>query len=138
MRPRSLRDRFAVRGRVRFLRRGPNGRTAVREQPLVVRIFFSHDRTSNAGPDDSPGDPDAGKLAITLDGNRWTVVTSASIGALDHNLAAVSAAAPKDAWAVGSFLPPSGDGTVLRTLGVNEPSRPSAPDANLRLHWNSG
>jgi hypothetical protein len=54
---------------------------------------------------------------VDLSGSGWTVVPSASIGTLDHNLAAVAAASSKDAWVVGSFLPPSGDGTVLQTLG---------------------
>jgi hypothetical protein len=62
------------------------------------------------------GAPVAGP-AVTLEGDRWTVVPSPSIGTFDHNLAAVSAASKSDAWAVGSFYPPSGDGTVLQTLG---------------------
>jgi hypothetical protein len=55
--------------------------------------------------------------AVSLEADKWTVVPAASIGTLDHNLASVSAASPTDAWAVGSFYPPSGDGTVLQTLG---------------------
>lgn len=55
--------------------------------------------------------------AVTLDVDKWTVAPSAAIGTLDHNLASVSAASPSDAWAVGSFLPPAGAGTVLQTLG---------------------
>jgi hypothetical protein len=54
---------------------------------------------------------------VDLSGSGWIVVPSASIGTLDHNLAAVAAASSTDAWTVGSFLPPSGDGTVLQTLG---------------------
>jgi hypothetical protein len=54
---------------------------------------------------------------VNLNASGWAVVPSASIGTLDHNLAAVAAASTKDAWAVGSFLPPSGGGTVLQTLG---------------------
>jgi hypothetical protein len=54
---------------------------------------------------------------VDLGGSGWSVVPSASIGTLDHNLAAVAAASTDDAWVVGSFLPPSGGGTVLQTLG---------------------
>jgi hypothetical protein len=36
--------------------------------------------------------------------NGWQQVPSPSIGSLDNNLAAVSAASPTDAWAVGDFL----------------------------------
>ena len=54
---------------------------------------------------------------VDLGGSGWTVVPSASIGTMDHNLAAVAAASTTDAWAVGSFLPPSGDGTILQALG---------------------
>jgi hypothetical protein len=54
---------------------------------------------------------------VHLNNKSWDVVPAATIGTLDHNLAAVSAGSQNDAWAVGSFLPPSGDGTVLQTLG---------------------
>jgi hypothetical protein len=62
------------------------------------------------------GPPTVGS-PVTLEGDHWTVVPSASIGTLDHNLASVSAASLDDAWVVGSFYPPDSDGTVLRTLG---------------------
>ena len=65
----------------------------------------------------SPAGPGTKGPVVDIDGSGWTVVPGASIGTLDHNLAAVSAASPSDAWAVGSFLPPSGDGTILQTLG---------------------
>jgi hypothetical protein len=65
----------------------------------------------------SPTGPGTQGPIVGLSGSGWTVVPSASIGTLDHNLAAVSAASRNDAWVVGSFLPPSGGGTVLQTLG---------------------
>jgi hypothetical protein len=65
----------------------------------------------------SPTGPGTKGRAVDLSGSGWRMVASASIGTLDHNLAAVSAASEEDAWAVGSFLPPSGGGTVLQTLG---------------------
>jgi Phosphoesterase family len=65
----------------------------------------------------SPTGPGIKGSVVDLGGSGWILVPSASIGTLDHNLAAVSAASRKDAWAVGSFLPPSGGGTVLQTLG---------------------
>jgi hypothetical protein len=46
----------------------------------------------------------------------WQVVPSATIGHLDNNLAAVSAASPNDAWAVGNYYR-SSDPTVFENLG---------------------
>jgi hypothetical protein len=65
----------------------------------------------------SPTGPGTKGPPVNLAGSGWNVVPSAAIGTLDHNLAAVAAASSKDAWAVGSFLPPAGGGTVLQTLG---------------------
>jgi hypothetical protein len=78
--------------------------------PPLVSPPNGTDTVSAAGPGTKGN-------VVDLSGSGWTVVPSASIGTLDHNLAAVAAASSKDAWAVGSFLPPSGDGTVLQTLG---------------------
>jgi hypothetical protein len=38
---------------------------------------------------------------------------------MDNVLASVSAGSATDAWAVGEFYPPAGDGTILNTLGVH-------------------
>jgi Phosphoesterase family len=65
----------------------------------------------------SPTGAGAAGPVVHLHGKDWSVVPPATIGTLDHNLAAVSAGSADDVWAVGSFLPPSGDGTVLQTLG---------------------
>jgi hypothetical protein len=67
------------------------------------------------------------------------LVPSATIGTLDHNLAAVSAASNTDAWAVGSFLPPSGDGTVLQTLGEHFDGKQwtAFPLPNVGINLNS-
>jgi len=48
-------------------------------------------------------------------GGDWQVVPSPSIGNLDNNLAAVSAASPTDAWAVGDYYN-SNDPNVLKNL----------------------
>jgi hypothetical protein len=52
------------------------------------------------------GSPVKGK-PVTLTGSGWSVVPSPSIGILDNNLAAVSAGAANDVWAVGSYVPSS-------------------------------
>jgi hypothetical protein len=65
----------------------------------------------------SPAGPGTKGPVVNLNGPGWSVVPAASIGTLDHNVAGVAAASTDDAWAVGSFLPPSGDGTILQTLG---------------------
>ena len=58
----------------------------------------------------------AGKAAgaVSLTGTGWSVVPSYSFGSLDNVLAGVSAASATDAWAVGSYYPPSSN--VLATL----------------------
>jgi hypothetical protein len=58
----------------------------------------------------------AGKQAATatLGGSGWSVVPSYSFGSLDNVLAGVSAASATDAWAVGTYYPPSSG--VLATL----------------------
>jgi hypothetical protein len=53
-------------------------------------------------------------------GSGWQVVPSPSIGNLDNNLAAVSAASPSEAWAAGTYYP-QGSPNVL---------------ANIAAHWN--
>jgi hypothetical protein len=82
--------------------------------PALPPPFASPPNGTNAATETGPG---VAGDAVTLDGDHWTVVPSPSIGTFDHNLAAVSAASISDAWAVGSFYPPDGDGTVLRALG---------------------
>jgi hypothetical protein len=76
---------------------------------------------------------------VDLHGGGWEVVPSASIGTLDHSLAGVSAASANDAWVVGNYLPPSGDGTVLQTLGEHfDGERWTAyPLPNVGLNLNS-
>jgi hypothetical protein len=81
--------------------------------PALPPPFASPPNGTNAVSDGGPG---VAGPAVTLEGDKWTVVPSASIGTFDHNLAAVSAASLNDAWAVGSFYPPASDGTVLRAL----------------------
>jgi hypothetical protein len=88
----------------------PSGSSDV---PRLPAPFASPPNGTNAV---SATGPAVAGAPVTLEGDRWTVVPSASIGTLDHNLAAVSAASLSDAWAVGSFYPPDSDGTVLRTL----------------------
>jgi hypothetical protein len=62
------------------------------------------------------GTPVAGP-AIDPDAAGWTVVKSPTIPPFDNVLASVSAGSSKDAWAVGEFYSPTGDGTVLNTFG---------------------
>jgi Phosphoesterase family len=64
------------------------------------------------------GAPTAGDT-VSLKGKGWNVVPSPSIGDFDNVLAAVAAASSHDAWAVGAFYPPSGNGNVLNALGLH-------------------
>jgi hypothetical protein len=57
------------------------------------------------------GNPVKGK-PVTLSGSGWSVVPSPNIGNFDNNLAAVSAGAASDVWAVGSYLPMSNNGVL--------------------------
>lgn len=56
-----------------------------------------------------------GKPVSLGGGGEWQVVPSPSIGNLDNNLAAVSAASASDAWAVGDYN--SNNPNVLENLG---------------------
>jgi hypothetical protein len=57
-----------------------------------------------------------GKPVTLGQGNEWEVVPSPSIGNLDNNLAAISAASARDAWAVGDYYN-SNNPFVLENLG---------------------
>ena len=57
-------------------------------------------------------------LILHWNGTTWTRVASPNPGAF-HHLEAVTALSPRDAWAVGDYVPP------------NSPS-----DKTLILHWN--
>jgi hypothetical protein len=62
-----------------------------------------------------PGNPVKESPVTLRPGSDWQVVRSPSIGNLDNNLAAVSAASPTDAWAVGDYYD-SNDPNVLKNL----------------------
>jgi hypothetical protein len=86
----------------------------------------------------SPAGAGVAGPTVHLNSKSWDVVPAATIGTFDHNLAAVSAGSQNDAWAVGSFYPPSGDGTVLQTFGEHfDGARWTAfplPDVGLNLN----
>jgi hypothetical protein len=54
---------------------------------------------------------------VTVGGSGWKVVPSPSLTNVDNVLASVSAASPRDAWAVGTYYPNEKDAAVLQTLG---------------------
>ena len=54
-----------------------------------------------------PGGSPAKGMAVSLTGSGWHQVPSPTIGNSDNNLAAVSAGAANDVWAVGSYYAPS-------------------------------
>jgi hypothetical protein len=84
---------------------------------LPPALVPAPDGTDTVSP---TGAPAPGASASLSHSNAWQLVPSPSIGTLDNNLAAVSAASAQDAWAVGNFYRP-GNPEVLQTLG---------------LHWN--
>jgi hypothetical protein len=51
-------------------------------------------------------------------GGAWQAVPTPDLSTLDNDLAGVSAASPTDAWAVGTYYPPSNP-EVLSTLGMH-------------------
>jgi hypothetical protein len=59
-----------------------------------------------------------GKQASLTSGNEWQAVPTPNLSTLDNDLAGVSAASPTDAWAVGTYYPPSNP-EVLSTLGMH-------------------
>jgi hypothetical protein len=90
--------------------------TGAKDVPVLPAAFTPAPNGTNTPS--ATGSPTAGDK-VSLGAKGWNVVASPTIGNMDHNLASVSAASSRDAWAVGSFLPPSGDGTILNTLGLH-------------------
>jgi hypothetical protein len=80
--------------------------------PVLPGPFTPPPNGTNAVSAQGPGS--AGK-PVSLTGSGWSVVPSPNIGNFDNNLAAVSAGSANDAWAVGSYLPPSNT-TVLAAM----------------------
>ena len=88
----------------------PTGSTST---PTLPAAFTpAPDGTDSVSPTGNP----VKESPVTLpQGGDWQVVPSPSIGTLDNNLAAVSAASPTDAWAVGDYYNPN-EPNVLKTL----------------------
>jgi hypothetical protein len=74
--------------------------------PLNVPDLPAAATVATSGADDVSvgGTPVAGPAVAGTCAPGWRVVPSPSIGRLDNNLAAISAASPSDAWAVGDYL----------------------------------
>jgi len=66
------------------------------------------------------GSPVSGKTTALSCGSGWSVVPSPSIGNLDNNLAAVSAASANDSWAVGDYYNSNNPNVLV----------------NMAEHWN--
>ena len=64
----------------------------------------------------TPGASSMKGSAVSLTGSGWNQVPSPTIGNSDNNLAAVSAGAANDVWAVGSYYAPSNT-NVLAAMG---------------------
>ena len=88
----------------------PTGSTTT---PALPPAFTpAPDGTDSVSPTGNP----VKESPVTLPpGGDWQVVPSPSIGTLDNNLAAVSAASPTDAWAVGDYYN-SNEPNVLQNL----------------------
>jgi hypothetical protein len=76
---------------------------------------------------------------MTLGGTGWQVVSSPDLTNVDNVLAAVSAASPQDAWAVGTYYPNHKDPAVLQTIGEhwNGTRWTAYPLPNVGLNENS-
>jgi hypothetical protein len=81
--------------------------------PVLPPPFSPPPNGTNSVSAQGPGS--LGK-AVSLNGSGWLVVPSPNIGNFDNNLAAVSAGSATDAWAVGSYYPPSNT-NVLAAMG---------------------
>jgi Phosphoesterase family len=88
----------------------PSGSTSTPSLPAPFTP--APDGTDTVSPTGAPvkGAP------VSLSGEGWQTVSSPSLGNLDNNLAAVSAASPTDAWAVGDYYN-SNNPNVLQNLG---------------------
>jgi hypothetical protein len=64
------------------------------------------------------GSPVKGSPQSLSNSSKWQVVSSPNLSTLDNVLASVSAASASDAWAVGTYYPPSNP-EVLATLGMH-------------------
>lgn len=89
----------------------PAGSTSTPSLPAPFTV--EPDGTNSVSP---AGAAVKGKPVTLGEGGEWQVVPSPSIGNLDNNLAAVSAASASDAWAVGDYYN-SNNPFVLENLG---------------------
>jgi hypothetical protein len=89
----------------------PTGSTSTPALPAPFTV--APDGTNSVSP---TGAAVKGKPVTLGSGNEWEAVPSPSIGNLDNNLAAVSAASANDAWAVGDYYN-SNNPNVLESLG---------------------
>jgi hypothetical protein len=91
----------------------PTGSTST--PPLPAPFTPAPDGSNTVSP---TGAVVKGKPVSLGGGEEWQVVSSPSIGNLDNNLAAVSAASASDAWAVGDYYN-SNNPNVLENLGAH-------------------
>ena len=68
-----------------------------------------------ATPTPTPAEPTS-RTSATPSAGGWSVVPSALVGTDDNSLGAVAASSPRDVWAVGNFVPDTGDSNHDATL----------------------